>query len=208
MEINLADAIPLLQEADILLFKAKPSIFSLSWWIARYTLSEYSHVSMVNFNENEVYCIEFREFIGSRNHPLKEELDNGYVIDIFRVSRLISYPQFNKTTGLVEQTTKEFTPEIASNITRTAKEHVHRKEGYSWNIIWKIAGIFIPLYRLFVNRNPIIEEDTKNFVCSTFVAYSYRKNFIDLVPGISDEYTQPGDIGRSSHLNYLFTIKK
>jgi hypothetical protein len=207
MEIKLAEAIPLLQEADILLFRAKPSIFSLSWWIARYTLSQYSHISMVNFENEEPYCIEFREFIGSRNHPLIEELNNGYVIDVYRVSGIISYPKFNKETGFIEQTVKEFTPEIARKITGTAKEHVARKEGYAWNIIWKISGIFIPLYRLFIDRNPIIEEETKNFVCSTFVVYVYRKHFIDLVPGISDEYTQPGDIARSAYLNYLFTIK-
>jgi hypothetical protein len=207
ININFEDSIPLLQEADILLFRAKDSIFSLSYWVAKYGFGKYSHVSMVNFNEGVPYCIEFREFIGSRNHPLVEELNNGYVIDVFRISRSISHSEFDKTTGAIGQTIKEFTPEVAKRIIDTAKEHVDRKESYSWSLIWKISGIFIPLYRLFVNRNPIIEEESEHFVCSTFVAYSYRKHFIDLVPGISDVYTQPSDISRSAYLNYLFTIQ-
>lgn len=207
MEIKWAEAQKLIQEGDILLFRAKKSIFSLSWWIARYSLGEYSHVSMASIVDDKVLCLEFREFVGSRLHPLIEELNSGYEIDIFRVSRSIQVTRFNSETRQFEQTIKEFTPEIAKRITDTAKEHVSRKEGYSWNIIWKIAGIFIPLYRLFVNRNPIIEEDTKHFVCSTFVSYSFRKAFIDIVPGVSDLYTTPNDISRSAYINYLFTIK-
>lgn len=207
MKIKWAEAQNLLQEGDILLFRAKESFFSLSYWIAKYSMGEYSHVSLASINPTSISCCEFREFVGSREHPLVEELNHGYNISVFRISRVISTTEYDETTGQFRQVVKEFTPEIAKRITDTAKEHIGRKEGYSWPIIWKIAGIFIPIYRLFINKNPIIEEDTKNFVCSTFVSYAYRKHFIDIVEGISDVYTTPSDISRSGHLNYLFTIQ-
>lgn len=207
MNINWSIAKTLIQEGDILLFRAKPNFWSLSWWVAKYSMSQYSHVSLATIMDNgDIGCLEFRELVGSRLHPFIEELSRGNMVDVYRVNRSVSHIEFSQEAYRFTQTTKEFSPEIAKQITDEGKLHVSRKEGYAWSIIWKISGILIPIYRLFVDRNPKIEQDARGFVCSTFVVHLYRKYYVDLVKNISDEYTTPGDIASSNYLNYLFTI--
>ena len=49
-------------------------------------------------------------------------------------------------------------------------------------------------------------EDMVYPVCSTSVSYSFNKSEFDLVKNRSDEWTEPGDIAKSSGINYLFTV--
>ncbi len=207
MTVSWADAKELFEEGDILLFRAKSTIFSLSYWIALYGRSSYSHVSIVSLSDGEPECLEFKEFRGARKHFLYEDIQQGYNIDVYRIRRLVSDTQINTETREVTTTTKEFNSEIAKSITDTAKRIIDKKLGYSYGIIWQIIKLYIPFYRLFVFRDLLDRLNENSFVCSTFVSYLFRSYYIDLVNGISDLYTTPGDISRSGLIQYVFSIE-
>jgi hypothetical protein len=204
----------LIKEADVLLFRAPKTLFSFGWWIAKLGFTAYSHVGLAH-QADTLNCIEFREFIGSRNEPLINQFEQRpkLEIDVFRVDTLVHKPILvdhksfftPHNDNCVHQQELRFTPEIAKKITDRAKKLIGKS--YSWKIIYKIGISFIPGLRFFIEKNSK-ENGYELFVCSTLVSYTYRKEFVDLCPLISDLYTQPSDIARSAHLNYLFTVIK
>lgn len=194
MKITINQTSKLLKEGDILLFKA-PSFPRLGWWIAKYTTSEYSHIGLVHFINNKAYCIEFKEFIGCRLIPLedyvKQECDR---IDVFRTANHVCFS--NKVHNFDEKTAKI--------ITNNAKIFIGKK--YNWGLIFYIAMHYIPIVRLFINVMSPENKEVKSFICSSFIAYLWRKHFVDLVVNLDDGYTKPGDIARSPLLEKLYTL--
>jgi hypothetical protein len=206
LNLKWAEAQHLLEEGDILLFRAKPSMLGVSYWISKYTRSVHSHVSLVTFEDKTPYCLEFREFIGSRLHPLTEELEKGEVIDVYRIMRRFQVAEINRETNRISTKEYEFNPKIAKNITNYARSLVTQKVGYSWALIARMSLYFVPVLRL-LQYNSIDELKEEAFVCSTLVSRTYREFFVDLVPGVPDYLTNPGDIAKSGLIYYMFTIK-
>ena len=191
----------LIREADVILFR-KSNFPSVSWWIGLYSQSPYSHIGLAHWDKGELYCLEFREFKGSRtylmNDYIKEEENR---IDIFRVCDKIKF------TGTDPKDTieKEFTPTIAKDITNYALELMAKYNKYGWQLIWKIWRTYLPFVRVWRN----VKYDDSNgsiYVCSTLVTQTYRKHYLDPVPFLADEYTKPGDIARSAILRRIFSI--
>jgi hypothetical protein len=195
----------LIQNADILLFKSG-RFPNFGWWISRYTNSSYSHAALAYWEDDELYCLEFREFEGSRQYPIVEYLKQGCQIDVFRPFSYIEYPIAHETPDgiIVENHTLNFDIIVRQNIINTAKELMHKP--YSWWTIWQVSKNYIPLLRLRKTRSKNGNVDVKQFVCSTLVAYSYRINYIDPVPFLPDEHTTPGDLSRSAAFFKLFEI--
>lgn len=194
--INHETAKKLLKEADILLFKA-PRFPKLGWWVAAYTKSEYSHIGLVHFINGEPYCIEFKEFIGCRMHPLKEYINEECDrIDVFRIAKHICFEG--------DSCTYNFTQKTAEAITTEAKNFIGQK--YNWWLIFWLILYYIPIVRIFLRVIGKDSENTKSFICSAFVAYLWRKHFVDLVAFLKDSFTKPSDIARSSLLVKMYTL--
>ena len=78
---------------------------------------------------------------------------------------------------------------------------------YGWKNIWKLARHYIPFARLA--KQNIKDDDPMNvFVCSTAVAYAFRKAYVDPVPYLADSAVMPADLARSALFKYQFTISK
>lgn len=208
MNIPYEQAKGLIKEADVLLFKAD-KFPRVGWWIGSYTKSPYSHAGLAHWQNNELYVIEFREFAGSRMYPLGKYLNENRAVDVFRSANTIIRPiilqdSFDDEYYLVFEE-HVFTTDIAKAITDTAIKLLGHK--YSYWTIWQMFKTYIPFIRLGRKVVKNGEPETKDFVCSTLVTYTYRKHFQDPVPFLSDGYTSPGDLARSGLFSYIFSIK-
>jgi hypothetical protein len=202
------EAKSLIKEADVLLFRAGPLTKNpIGWFISTYTRSVYSHVGLAHWEDGELYCVEFREFIGSRKYPVDKYIKDRFnTIDVFRpVKSCLSPKMINGKMGYVGHL---FSQKVAEDIITTAEALIGKKYGW-WNI-WQMMKTYMPLIRLRSNRNLVKYDDVpdpKRFVCSTLVSYAYRINYIDPVPFLCDSMVTPGDLARSSLFSYLFSIK-
>ena len=85
--IPYSEAIPLIQEADILLFRGKGI---MSWLIQRYGSGVHSHVGIAHWDNKNLQCVEFREFKGGRSVSLKRQVNsNPSGIDVFRAANRV-----------------------------------------------------------------------------------------------------------------------
>jgi hypothetical protein len=206
MNISYSVAKSLIKEADILLFK-RGNFPSIGWWIGKYTYSPYSHTGLATWMDCKLYCLEFREFCGSRIYPIDSYVhEYSGRISVFRAVETAVFPKivYDQNGPKLSYDTFEFNDDVALKITNEAKQLVGQK--YSYWTIWQIFKTYIPFVRLGRKIVKNGESDPKRFVCSTLVTYSYRKNFIDPVPFISDSYTTPGDLARSGLFKKMFEI--
>lgn len=187
------EALPLLQEADIALFR-NPGFPSIGWAICAYTRGIHSHVGLISLTCGDPMLIEQREFKGGRSVDLETQI-NKTGIDVYRICPKFTFPDGTKNI---------FDEETALRVTQTARRLTGHP--YGWKNIWGIFKGYAPFFRLL--SSPESPEDLPQaFVCSTVVAYSYHKNFVDLCPNVSDDRTSPADISRSGLLRHVFTIK-
>ena len=202
------EAIDLIDEADILLFRSG-RFWTPGYWIAKYGKGIHSHAALATRVGEDWNCVEFREGAGARSVSLRGQADcYTESIDIFRISPEIHKNSLHKTPSGDYTTYSEasvFDREVAQEITKEMNSLTGNK--YSWWTIVKFAKGLLPFTRLFSNNYSF--DDTKvsdGFVCSTSIAYAYRKFGFDLIPMLSDGYTAPPDLARSAVLQYLFTI--
>jgi len=204
MELSYEKGKNLIREADVLLFRAG-DFPGVGWWIGKYTRSSYSHAGLAHWEDDTLYCVEFREFVGSRKYPMDKYIEEKNTIDVFRSLETIIAPCVipGEPPKLCYKE-YNFTADKAECVINAAMNLIGTK--YSYWTIWQMLKTYIPIVRL---RTKIVkngEADPKKFVCSTLVTYAYRKCFVDPIPFLSDEYTAPGDLARSGLFSYLFTI--
>ena len=191
--IPYSEALPLIQEADILLFRGKGII---SWLIKRYGSGVHSHVGIAHWDNGNLQCVEFREFKGGRSVSLKTQVDNSpFGIDVFRAAKRVDY----------EKDSHIFDDSIKSKITTIMLKLTGLP--YGWRNIWKLVKHYLPFCRL-APQNIKDNNATKIFVCSTAAAYAYRIAYIDPVPYLADTAVTPSDLARSAILEYQFTLQK
>jgi len=194
--------IELVKDADILLFN-HPSFPFGGWWVAHLSFSKYSHIGLAKWEDNELYCLEFREFAKSRKYKVKDYIAEGNSIDVFRLSPLIQKLEFDPKTLKISIKTHHFDQNRVNNILERAEWMLGRS--YSWAQIKNIWFTYMPFVRWFTSSN-IKDTNGKTFVWSSFVSYLIRRYYVDPCEFISDEYTKPGDLARSNITNYLFTL--
>tara|TARA_R100000808_G_scaffold24059_1_gene54468 strand:+ start:7372 stop:7962 length:591 start_codon:yes stop_codon:yes gene_type:complete len=188
-----SEAVPLIQEADILLFRGKGII---SWLIKRYGSGVHSHVGIAHWDNDNLQCVEFREFKGGRSVSLKTQVDNSpFGIDVFRAAKRVDY---ENDSYVLDDITKEKISSIMLKLTGLP---------YGWRNIWKLVKHYIPFCRL-AQQNIKDNNATKIFVCSTAAAYAYRMAYIDPVPYLADSAVTPSDLARSALFEYQFTLQK
>lgn len=195
--LDMQQKLSLIKESDILLFRAPTCICSIGWWIAQFTSSIYSHVGIATLKPSGVDCLEFREFKGSRIKDLRDYISEDRVtIDVFRIINKFEFEENNEYKTLV------FSDTVAKQITNQAKTMIGQH--YGWGNIWRIMKTYIPFLRLFVHK--FGTEKVDQYVCSTFVSYLFRTNYIDPCPFLRDVYTTPGDLARSPLFMYQFSL--
>lgn len=188
-----SEAVSHIQEADVLLFRGEGLI---SWLIKRYGSGVHSHVGMAHWDDDNLECVEFREFKGGRSVSLKRVVENHPDnIDVFRAAELVRF-------GGVEH---HFTDEVAHDITDVMQGLTGLP--YGWKNFLKLGGHYLPFCRL-AEQNIKDDDPTDVFVCSTAVAYAYRKAYLDPVPYLADNAVTPADLARSCLFEYKFTIQK
>ena len=182
-----------IKEADVLLFRGEGLI---SWLIKRYGGGMHSHAAMTHWDGDHLECLEFREFKGGRAVSLKSQVathpDN---IDVFRVANLIEYG--DERHVLTEDVSDKITDIMIKNTGLP----------YGWKNFWKLGKHYVPFLRL-AKQNMKDDDPTDVFVCSTAVAYAFRKAYIDPVPYLADTAVMPADLARSAIFKYQFTISK
>lgn len=204
MIIQYKDAKKLICEADVLLFRPQTWIGRL---ICIYSQSPYSHVGLAHWYNNELYCLEMREFKGARSVQVDNYIKSDTKIDVFRVCNCICQPQIKKGYDdyYFQRQYHPFTDDIAKKITDHALNLVLKNTDYGYILILKMLRTYLPFIR-FWHRPKYQDNNGDLYVCSTLITKTYRKYYKDPVEFLADEYTKPGDIARSSIFTYLFTI--
>lgn len=206
LTIPFKEATFLLKEGDVLLYRGNTFF---SWFIRFASKSSYTHVSIASRNPeniNEWQSIQFREFVGHQVLPLIDDVKKyAGRIDVFRPAPFTcKYSLRQKVLGHeVEERWVEYKGYEATKLIREFKE-----KRYGWRRIWRLSRYNLALLRIFFrpNSNDKATNGSLPPVCSTAVATAIRKVYADLTPWLSDHDTCPGDIARSSLLNYLFTL--
>lgn len=191
--IPYSEATPLIQEADILLFRGKGI---MSWLIQRYGSGVHSHVGVAHWDNKNLQCVEFREFKGGRSVSLKRQVNsNPSGIDVFRAANRVDY---GNDSYVLDELTKSKITTIMLKLTGLP---------YGWTNIYRLVKHYLPFCRL-AKQNIKDDNATKIFVCSTAAAYAYRMAYIDPVPYLADSAVTPSDLARSSLFEYQFTLER
>ena len=147
--IPYSEAMPLIQEADILLFRGKGV---MSWLIKRYGSGVHSHVGIAHWDNENLQCVEFREFKGGRSVSLKTQVDNSpFGIDVFRAAKRVDY---ENDSYVLDDLTKSKVTTIMLKLTGLP---------YGWRNIWKLVKHYLPFCRL-AHQNIKDNNATKIFV--------------------------------------------
>ena len=172
---------------------------------------------MAHWDGGNLECVEFREFKGARSVSLKSQIEtHPDNIDIFRPSHILHHNQFTGWPNNEEQRSvkaiyeeKEQINIFSESVAKQVSDVMIDLTGlpYGWKNFMKLAKHYLPFCRL-AQQNIKDEEPTNVFVCSTAVAYAYRKAYIDPVPYLADTAVTPADLARSALFKYQFTISK
>lgn len=220
--LKYSEAKPLINEADVLLFRGKGF---MSYMIGVGGESPYSHVALaswINGNSNTqegiLECVEFREGSpfagilsssngrgGGRAVNLGVQV-NQYPnqIDVYRPIPYVTSWVFDAEEKVFSLTENKLN---AKEVTRTMRKMTGLP--YGWSRIWWLMKHKLVGFRMFTDVESLMAdrlEDIVYPVCSTAVAYSFNKNGYDLINNKSDQWTEPADIARSARLSYLFTL--
>jgi hypothetical protein len=213
------EAIKLLDEGDVLLFRGTTLVSKL---IGAMTETPYSHVAVIgwaNGNEGIWKCIEFREgsFIagmfnsnaagGGRSINLQHVVEQySGNIDVYRPIKVFDKIVFNPTSKKTRSYKKTFN---GKKVTRIMEKMTGLP--YGWRRIWWMIRHKLIFLRWFNSwKDDLNHDELQDIiypVCSTAVAYAFNSNGYDLVHNRSDQWTEPGDIAKSPRLNYLFTLQ-
>lgn len=206
--IPYSEAKKYISHGDILLFRGKGTI---SKFLSKAADSEYTHTGFAAVNsEDYITCVEMREFVGGREVNLKTQVrqHSGY-IDVFKPRTPISTFKFTMESGHLIQET-ELVHYNANKVVACARELTG--EQYGWDKIWWLAKRHLPFIRLWVRGDlsdfddELVQTGPMSYVCSTLVAHCVRNHWVDLLHMVPDHAMEPGDVARSTAIQYAFTI--
>lgn len=210
-----------INEGDILLFRGKGIISKL---VGASSETPYSHVGLAswvngnsNTNEGILECVEFREGSllsglcgmsgsgGGQSVNLHQEVKkHPGIIDVYRPDPIFFSYDFDEIGESFILSQKEFDGKKVSVIMR-------RMTGlpYGWKRIWWMFKHRFITFKIFGDYNSLITDrldDVVYPVCSTAIAYAFNSNGYDLVNNRSDQWTEPGDIAKSTRITYIGTL--
>ncbi len=177
---------------DLLLFR-KSRIGFLDGLIAVAGRGIYSHAAKAAWWDNDLFCLEVREFHGGRAVTLSSQVHRyPERIDVFRPNADNRWPHY--------------CPDASIDM---MKRFAGCDYGYS-NVLCA-AMTHLPLFRMFVrpDRNDTaFHVPRKPPFCSEAVALSDRiGGGVDPIPSLSDRFAEPSDLARSPFYKYHFTLR-
>ena len=172
-----------IEDGDLLLYRCTKLI-------AVAGRGDYSHAAKVTWWDNDLFCLEVREFLGGRAVMLESQVEKyPGKIDVFESNPDGQWPGYSR---------------------RGAIRYMRRLTGcrYGWfNVIW--AGIsHLPFLRWFIKpqKDDALETNRPPF-CSQAVTMADRiGGDVDPVEFLSDRLTEPNDLARSPFYRYRFTL--
>ena len=171
-------------DGDVLLFrhKARP----LSWGIARFTRSDYSHAGIAGWLRGRVCCLETHQRYGGGRIVLLRNLVKRLPgkIDVYRCENFGGLRRAEVVDAMVQ---------LAG-------------QPYGWGALLKIALKSAPVIRLIWPADTNDNANGSVPVCSAAVSRVYRMAGIDLVPNLADSETTPGDLSRSKALKLVYRL--
>lgn len=198
-----------INEGDVLLFRGSGKISKI---VSAPSETTYSHVGVAswvnsysNTDKGILECVEFREGKGGRSINLSQAVkSNLNRIDIYRPCSRFEKITFNNN---IQDTKSEWIKFDGKLVTKTMRKMTGLP--YGWRRILWMAKHKLFILRLFVNKEALMHDGLEEViypVCSTALAHSFNVARFDLLRNRSDESTEPGDIAKSTLLNYLFTL--
>lgn len=184
--LSLRKARPLIQSADLLLFRRPGSL------LARGNRGVHSHAAKVSFwngrPDNLLCCVEVREWVGGRVSSLASQVRRfPGLIDVYRI---VDWQNYNRDGA------DYFMRCVALN-TR-----------YGWWNVARASLLHLAGFRLFVEPN--MDDEARDHwppFCSQAVAMADRiGGGVDVVPNLADRLTEPTDLARSAAYRPLFTL--
>jgi hypothetical protein len=196
---------PLVHEADIFLFR---STCWYSWFIQRFTQSEYSHVALASWHNGDNSLLELIEFHGFRGGGAVINADTYFPsekghIDIYRPSSHYDKIWLNPTTREIESKIIQLQPKAI-----TKKMRILTGMPYGWKRMWWFAKRYLVGLRLFYDLEDLTSDEIEDIVypvCSTAVSYAFSSYEYDLMKNKGDEWTKPSDVSESTLLHYICT---
>ena len=195
-------AIPLIKEADILLFRNTTILAKL---IQGFTQSQYDHAALAS-NNCILEIIEFRPNRGGGASVAAEiylQTKSGK-IDVYRPSNHYDSYYYDKESNSVKQSKIVLNHKAVTNTMRSLTGLP-----YGWRRAWWIAKKYLMWLNLFYNVDDLTSDDREAIiypVCSTAIAYSFNQSGFDLIKNLGDKWNTPKDISESPLIHYLFTI--
>ncbi len=193
--MNTVDYINIRQEiwnGDLLLFRKRP-LRLLSSSIAIAGRGIYSHAAKAAWWDDDLFCLEVREFHGGRAVSLSSQVRRyPNLIDVFRPNADNRWPHYQPNASV---------------------EMMRHWAGcdYGYKNVMMAAMTHLPLFRIFIrpdrNDNAIRHRNKPPF-CSEAVATAERiGGGVDPIPHLADRFAEPSDLARSPFYKYLFTLR-
>lgn len=174
-----AEARPLIRDGDVVLFESKGPVAAAIRWGTR---SAYSHAALVAWWGDDLILLESREGKGTRAVRLSDAV-------AAKGSSLWLYTAADRYADDLDRGTV------------VAAARARLGAPYGWGAIVRDVLGRLPLLALALRRSLASLDDDRaarsRVKCSTLVALAYRAGGVDLVPQLSDDSTDPGDIARS-----------
>jgi hypothetical protein len=181
--VTLADARLHIADGDLLLFR-RPSLIAVAG------RGEHSHAAKAAWWDEELFCLEVREWHGGRAVTLESQVTKfPGRIDVHRANAHERWPEYDRTR---------------------ATHFMRRLAGcdYGYAAVLAAAMLHLPFVRLAVRAE--VDDcaiDRRPPFCSHACAMADRLGGgVDPVPHLADRLTEPADLARSPFYEYRFTL--
>ena len=181
--VTLTDARSQIADADLLLFRRRGLI-------AIAGRGEHSHAAKAAWWDDELFCLEVREWHGGRAVRLDSQVARyPGRIDVYRASAHERWPEYDRAR---------------------ATKFMRRLAGcdYGYAAVLAAAMLHLPVVRLAVRAEMDDSAiDRRPPFCSHACAMADRLGGgVDPVPHLADRLTEPADLARSPFYQYAFTL--
>ncbi len=182
-DVTLAEARATIRDGDLLLFRRRGLI-------AKAGRGVHSHAAKVAWWDDELFCLEVREWHGGRAVTLESQVRRyPGQIDLFHSNPSNRWPEYDRMR---------------------ATKFMRRLAGcdYGYMAVLAAAMLHLPFLRMAVQAD--VEDnaiDRRPPFCSQACVMADRVGGqVDPVPHLADRLTEPADLARSPFYKYQFTL--
>lgn len=176
----------ILRDGDVVMYSGSGFF---SWLIKKITRSNYSHAGIVVWWNNRLMVLEAISK-GIVVTPLSENISHYHGdVDLFCHMNLVD--KWDKQHAAIRTQIS-----IHAQLQLGKKYNRWRMIVYAWRL----------LYRTPFDKRDAFRKSSKMY-CSYYVASCYNAAGLDIVPGLADSYTTPGDIVKSRKITKMGILK-